>query len=157
MILKLLIVFAIIFSANIVLSSIIVEALPTFPPEILNQLLKNKSLINGTLTQEQITEVEKNPTVFMTTCHSRIIGGLDPGKICDAAFKYLSDKCERLDNVLPYCLSLGKGTILGYLIDRLDQMQNLHVKASLSEVYKTWKFTRDNPNCTIEAGLLLCP
>jgi hypothetical protein len=34
----------VIFSANIV-GSKIVEALPTFPPEILNQLLKNKSLI----------------------------------------------------------------------------------------------------------------
>jgi hypothetical protein len=88
-------------------------------------LLKNKSLINGTLTQEQITEVEKNPTVFMTTCHSRVIGGLDPGKICDAAFKYLSDNCERLHNVLPYCLTLTKGTVVGYLIDRIDQMQNL--------------------------------
>lgn len=64
-ILKLLIVFAVIFSANNV-GSKIVEASPTFPPEILNQLLKNKSLINVTLTQEQITEVEKNPTVFMT-------------------------------------------------------------------------------------------
>jgi len=128
-----------------------------FPPEILNQLLKVKSLINGTLTQEQITEVEKNPTVFMTTCHSRIIGGLNPGKIYDAAFKYLSDKCERLDNVLTYCLSLGKGTVLGYLIDILDQIQNLHDKPSLSEVFKTWKLTRDNPNCSIGPGMLLCP
>jgi uncharacterized membrane protein YqgA involved in biofilm formation len=155
-ILKLSIVFAVIFSANIV-GSKIVEALPSFPPEILNQLLKNKSLINGILTQEQITEVEKNPAVIMTTCHSRVIGGLDPGKICDAAFKYLSDKCERLDNVLPYCLTLAKGTVVGYLIDRLDQMQNLQDKPSLSEIYNTWKLTRDNPNCSVEAGLLICP
>lgn len=56
-ILKLLIEFAVIFFANIVLSSTIVEALPTFPTEILNQFLNNKSVINGTLTQEQITEV----------------------------------------------------------------------------------------------------
>jgi len=58
---------------------------------------------------------------------------------------------------MPYCLSLDKGTVLGYLIDRLDQMQNLHDKRSLSEVYKTWTLSRDNPNCSIEAGLLLCP
>ena len=118
-------------------------------------MLTNKSLINGTLTQEQITEVEKNPTMFMTTRHSRVIGGLDPGKICDAAFKYLSDKCERLDNVLPYCLTLAKGTVVGYLIDRLDQMQNLQDKPSLSETYNTWKSTRDNPSCSVKAGLLL--
>jgi hypothetical protein len=97
------------------------DALPTFPQEILIQLINSKSLINGTLTQEQITEIEKNLTSFMITCHSRIIEGSDPGKICDAAFKYLSDKCERLDNVLPYCLTLAKGTVVGYLIDRLDQ------------------------------------
>ena len=120
-------------------------------------MLTNKSLINGTLTQEQITEVEKNPTMFMTTCHSRITGGLDPGEICDADFKYLSDKCERLDNVPPYCLTLAKGTVFGYLIDRLDQMQNLQDKPSLSETYNTLKSTRDNPSCSVEAGLLLCP
>lgn len=155
-VLTLLIVFIGLLSVNVILRPDMVNALPTFPSQILNQLLKDKSLINGTLTQEQITEVEKNPTTFMITCHSRIIDGLDPGKICDASFKYLSEKCERLDNVLPYCLTLGKGTILGYLIDRLDQMQNLHDKPSLSEVYKTWKLTRDNPNCTMEPGLLVC-
>jgi len=155
-ILKLFIVFVAIFSVNVI-GSKIVDALPTFPPEILNQLLKSKSLINGTLTQEQTTEIEKNPPVFMTACHSRIIEGLDPGKICDAAFKYLSDKCERLDNVLPYCSSLGKGTILGYLIDRLDQMQNLHAKHSLSGVYNTWEFSRDNPKCIVGQGIMNCP
>jgi hypothetical protein len=78
-ILKLLIVFIGIFSVNVIGFNI-VDALPTFPPEILNQLFKDKSLINGTLTQEQITEIEKSPTVFMKSCHSRIIGGIVPGK-----------------------------------------------------------------------------
>ena len=151
-----LIVFIAIFSVNVI-GFKIVNALPTFPQEILTQLLKDKSLINGTLTQEQITEIEKNPTAPLTTCHSRIIGDLDPGKVCDATFKYLSDKCERLDNVLPYCSSLGKGTVLGYLIDRLDQIQNLHDKPSLSEVYNTWKLSRDNPNCIIGQGIMNCP
>lgn len=58
---------------------------------------------------------------------------------------------------LPYCLTLDKGTVVGYLIDRLDQMQNLEDKRLLSEIYNTWKLTRDNPNCSVEAGLLLCP
>ena len=72
-ILKLFLVFLAIFSVNFI-GSKIVDALPTFPQEILNQLLKSKSLINGTLTlREQTTEIEKNPTVFMTACHSRII------------------------------------------------------------------------------------
>ena len=150
------IVFVAIFSLYVI-GSKIVDALPTFPPEILNELLKSKSLINGTLTQEQTTEIEKNPTVFMTACHSRIIEGLDAGKVCDAAFKYLSDKCERLDNVLPYCSSLGKGTVLGYLIDRLDQIQNLHAKPSLSGAYNIWENSRDNPSCIVEQGMMNCP
>jgi hypothetical protein len=57
-ILKLLIVFAVIFSANIV-GSKIVEALPSFPPEILNQLLKNKSLINGILIRNKSQKWKK--------------------------------------------------------------------------------------------------
>lgn len=84
--------------------------LPTFPPEVLNELVKGKSLINGTLNQEQITLVENSPLKFMTPCHSKIMDGLNPTAGCDSAYKYLLDKCERLDFVLDYCLTIGKGT-----------------------------------------------
>jgi hypothetical protein len=130
---------------------------PVFPSEVISDLTKSKSLINGTLTQEQIAEVEKSPNGFILTCHSRVIEGSDPGKVCDSAFNYLYDKCQRLDNVPDYCLSLSKGGITGYMIDRLDQLLNLGDKPELSEIYKTWKITRDNPECELNSGLLICP
>jgi hypothetical protein len=46
----------------------------------------------------------------MTPCHSKIMDGLNPTAGCDSAYKYLLDKCERLDFVLDYCLTIGKGT-----------------------------------------------
>ena len=79
-------------SFNLILS--VVNGAPVFPSEVINALTKSKSLIGGILTQQQIVEVEKSPKGFILTCHSRVIEGSDPGKVCDSAFNYLYDKCQ---------------------------------------------------------------
>jgi len=107
---KVLLVFTSLVTISFLQSTQILNGLPSFPPKIINELVKGKSLINGTLNQEQITLVENSPLKFMTPCHSKIMDGLNPTAACDPAYKYLSDKCERLDFVLDYCLTIGKGT-----------------------------------------------
>ncbi len=125
-------------------------------PELMDELIRNKEMISGTLTQEQIVEVEKNPSVFMADCHSRIIdGNMDPGKVCDSTFKYLYDKCERLDNLRDYCLSYGKGRIIPYMIDRLDQLLSLHSQQKFSDGYRKWIIFRDKSGCSISLESLM--
>ena len=47
--------------------------------ELMDELINNKDLITGSLTQERIIEVEKNPSAFMAACYSRIIDdSMDP-------------------------------------------------------------------------------
>jgi len=154
---KVFLVFTSLLTISFLQSAQTLNGLPTFPPEVLNELVKGKSLINGTLTEEQITQVENSPLKFMTACHSKIMDGLNPTAVCDSAYKYLSDKCARLDFVLDYCLTIGKGTLTGYLIDRLDQLLNLHSKPSLSKIYHNWWLSRDNPNCNVVSGIITCP
>lgn len=143
-----LIIFTIVTSIIFAMIPSIVSGVSVISPELTDELIRNKHMINGTLTQEQVNEVEKNPSVFMATCYSRIIdGNMDPGKICDSAFKYLYDKCERLDNLRDYCLSYDKGGITPYMIDRLDQLLNLHSQQKFLNAYKNWEIFRDKPEC----------
>lgn len=58
---------------------------------------------NITLSAEQINEVEKEPGRIIENCSSRITSETDPGKLCDAFYNYLNDKCKRLDNIPDYC------------------------------------------------------
>ncbi|TLX88216.1 MAG: hypothetical protein E6L01_00760 [Thaumarchaeota archaeon] len=63
---KVLLVFTSLVTISFLQSTQILNGLPSFPPEVLNELVKGKSLINGTLNQEQITLVENSPLKFMT-------------------------------------------------------------------------------------------
>lgn len=49
--------------------------------DLMDELMKNKYLITGSLTQKQIIEVEKNSSAFMAACYSRVIdNSMDPGQ-----------------------------------------------------------------------------
>ncbi|TLX88217.1 MAG: hypothetical protein E6L01_00765 [Thaumarchaeota archaeon] len=47
-----------------------------------------------------------------------------------------------------------KAPLTGDLIDRLDQLLNLHSKPSLSKIYHKWWLSRDNPNCNVVSELI---
>lgn len=116
---KIFVIFTSLLTISYLQSARTLNGLPTFPPEVINELVKWKSLINGSLTEEQIRQIDHSPIKFMTACHTKIIDGQNPAAACDAAFTYLSDKCERLEFVLDCCLPIGKDTLTGYLLINL--------------------------------------
>lgn len=68
----------------------------------LNQFSKHLSKM--TLSQEQITEIEKDRSAIFLACIERItIQKEQPGGLCDAFADYLMEKCKRFDNLLAYC------------------------------------------------------
>jgi hypothetical protein len=67
-------------------------------------------MINSTL--KKINELDKEPAQIIQTCNERINLNLEAGSLCDSYHSYLSDKCERLDNLADYCAAVLEYTTL---------------------------------------------
>ncbi len=79
-------------------------------------------LSNMTLSQEQVTEIEKDQSAIFMSCIDRISQKEQPGKLCDAFADYLMEKCDKFDNLLAYCL----GSTLG----KYESLRNLQLSCS---------------------------
>jgi hypothetical protein len=100
---------------------------------MLNQF--SKHLSNITLSQEQVTEIEKDRSAIFTACIDRLGQKEQPGSLCDAFSDYLVEKCKRFDNLLPYCT--GEDPMPAtYTLKRVEQLSCLKNPPAYSDIEK---------------------
>ena len=71
---------------------------------------------NRTLTQEELSQIEKEPITTVGNCEARF--DFDQGDLCFAFYEYLEDKCYRLDYLPSYC-----GAVISYNSTRTTYIQ----------------------------------
>ena len=72
--------------------------------------------VNGSLSQEQINQIEEEPITIMRNCELRF--DFDQAGLCFAFYQYLEGKCFRLDFLPSYC-----GTVVTYNTTRTQYIQ----------------------------------